>query len=174
MKIFVKFMIFSVVLAMAGPFVMKGPSGQPLVNLSNLMPSFDTSNIPGAGNLSGIAGSTNQMVGKQRFYKWKDKNGVWQFSQTAPPADVENEPVDVYPDANIIQSLSKDKIDLALGRTTPEPTSSVIKAPANPLDNMGSSLFPTTVPLDKIPELINNARAVQDMMNQRGEQLKNL
>ena len=166
-------MILSVVVAMAGPFIMKGPNGQPLMKLSDLIPSFDTSKLPGVDNFSEPT-DANNMLGKQRFYKWKDKNGVWQFSETPPPEEIQNKVVDVYPDANIIQSLSKDKIDSALGRPVAEISNNAIKPPKNPLDDMESGLFPTTVPLDKIPELINNAKSVQDMMNQRTEQLKDL
>lgn len=177
MKLFIKFMIFSVVVAMAGPFVMKGPNGQPLMDIRDLMPRVSSTSLsgllPGDADISTATDGATQMLGKQQFYKWKDKNGVWQFSQTPPPPGIENNTVDVYPDANIIQSMPKDKIDSALGRTVTETVNSVTKAPESPLDDLGTGLFPTTVPLDKIPDLINQAKAVQDLMNQRGEQLKN-
>ena len=176
MKMFVKFMIFSVVLAMAGPFFMKGSNGQALMNIKDLIPSFNMPTIPGGGKgeITSSVNEASQMLGKQRFYKWKDKNGIWQFSQTPPPEGVDTKAVDVYPDANIIQSMSKDKIANTLGLSKPQSMAQIKTNKKDPLEDMDSGLFPSTIPLDRVPNLINDAKAVQDLMNQRGEQLKNL
>ena len=178
-------MVLSVVLAMAGPFLMKGPDGQALMNLRDLipmpssMPSLDSFNLSGSENAIQPAGDHAQMVGKQRFYKWKDHNGVWQFSATPPPEGIETKTVDVYPDANIIQSMSKEKINRTLGFTNPKDdfiggNMPKLKMGDDPLGDNEAGLFPSTVPLNKIPDLINDAKLVQEMMNQRGEMLKNL
>lgn len=193
MKLFVKFMMFMLVLALAGPFVMRGPDGKPLMSLKDLsIPDFS---LPGTApeELSGKEpeawigwskdasepkkpkvyvidpNSQEPVVAKAGvFYRWKDKDGVWQFSNLPNPG-TPNIVVETDPNANVLQSLSSDKIDKALGRAvameTPEgdEAEDEDKGPDIPL--------PTTIPITEVPELINQAKAVQDLMNKRTEML---
>jgi hypothetical protein len=39
-----------------------------------------------------------------QLYKWKDSNGRWQYSNSAPPAGVKYETVDYVEDANVMPS----------------------------------------------------------------------
>lgn len=195
MKLFVKFMMFMVILALAGPFIMRGPDGKPLMTLSDLkLPSF-SSPLPKAPprELTGneqeawiswskdtpkksspkiyVIDPRNQAPIEQKagvFYRWKDQNGVWQFS-TKPNPNMPNIVVETDPNVNIVQSLSNDKIDNLLGRVKEVPE---IKAPEGPdVDGMPSIPLPTTIPITEVPELMDQARAVQDLVNKRTEML---
>lgn len=194
MKLFVKLMMFMLVLALAGPFIMKGPDGRPLMSLKDLsLPDFS---LPGKApeQLSGkeqeawIAWTDEQAAPKEPkvyvidpssqepvtakagvFYRWKDGNGVWQFSNL-PKAGTPNIVVETDPNANVLQSLSAEKIDKALGRTV------ALAAPegGNPGEGDGPDIpLPTTIPITEVPELINQAKAVQELMNKRTEMLNN-
>ena len=72
-KLFAKLMLFMLVLAMAGPFLLKGPDGRPLLSLSDLkLPSFSMPSVslPGSADLKEtppVASSNQQWI------QWSDK-----------------------------------------------------------------------------------------------------
>jgi len=51
-------------------------------------------------NLSSVV--TNEKV---QVYKWRDKNGVMQFSNTPPPAENQAEQVELNPNSNLMQAV---------------------------------------------------------------------
>ncbi|MCG8668582.1 MAG: hypothetical protein MI867_04145 [Pseudomonadales bacterium] len=189
MKLFVRMMMFMVVLALAGPFLLKGPNGQPLISLKDFnIPDFSLPKAP-QEDLSGkeqeawiswskdnpqaqqpkvyIIDPKSQQPMPQRpgvYYRWKDQNGIWQFS-TKPNPNTANIVVETDPNANVVQSLSNDKIDSALGRV--RETAPVQGAPSAPEES--SIPLPTTIPITEVPDLINQAKAVQDLVNKRTE-----
>ncbi|MCG8312236.1 MAG: hypothetical protein MI976_03385 [Pseudomonadales bacterium] len=199
MKLFVKFLMFLVVLALAGPFIMRGPDGKPLMSLQDLsLPDFSLpSGIPkgapkqltGNDEEAWIAWSKDKpnpsspkvyVIDPQNkqpiqakpgvFYRWKDAEGVWQFSST-PNLNTPNIVIETDPNANIVQSLSDDKIDSALGRV--KEVIADVDMPEGDGPELPSIPLPTTVPISEVPELINQAKAVQDLMNKRTELLNN-
>ncbi|MCG8312310.1 MAG: hypothetical protein MI976_03760 [Pseudomonadales bacterium] len=192
MKLFVKFLMFLVVLALAGPFIMKGPDGKPLMSLQDLslpsfsMPKVAPEKLTGNEQQAWIAWSKDKpnptapkvyVIDPQNkqpiqakpgvFFRWKDAEGVWQFSST-PNLNTPNIVIETDPNANIVQSLSDDKIDSALGRV--KEVIADVDAPAADAE-LPSIPLPTTVPISEVPELINQAKAVQDLMNKRTELL---
>jgi hypothetical protein len=192
MKLFVKLMMFLVVLALAGPFIMRGPDGRPLMSLKDLsipdfsLPKSAPEELSGNEQEAYIAWSKDE--GKPEgpkvyvidpkseapivaqagvYYRWKDANGVWQFSNLPNP-DSPNIVVETDPDANVLQSLSVDKIDAALGRVKePEPGEADEESEEGGLNIP----LPTTIPISQVPELMDQARAVQELVNKRTEML---
>ncbi|MBQ60897.1 MAG: hypothetical protein CMQ19_02365 [Gammaproteobacteria bacterium] len=73
-----KLVILAVFLACAGLFVIKGPDGTPLLTVDKLLedlPSSPSDLLPKELELP-----EEPLVTK--IYKWKDENGVWQFSNS--------------------------------------------------------------------------------------------
>lgn len=108
------------------------------------------------------------------FYRWQDANGVWQFS-TLPNRNTLNLVVRTDPNANVLQSMSQDDIDRAFGRQSASTQENSITK-NNPLASgkglEGSLLpVPTTVPVTEIPKLIEQAKDVQKIMEQRVQQM---
>ena len=194
MKLFVKLMMFLVVLALAGPFIMRGPDGRPLMTVQDLnLPDFSLPSVaPGTPSdkqqQAWITWSRDDSSAKQPkvyvidpsneqpstarpgvFYRWKDSDGSWQITGLPNP-NTPNIVIETDPDANILQSLSADKIDTALGRAKAIDSALPNKVESI-ADNMPSIPLPTTIPITEVPELINQAKAVQDLMNQRTEML---
>jgi len=62
-------MIVLVLLALALPFFMKGPSGQPIVTLDKVVGDTEGNIAPGE---------------PVEMYRWQDEHGVWQFGEEAP------------------------------------------------------------------------------------------
>ncbi len=75
MKLFYLLITLVLIAAVGAPFFLKGPTGQPLMRVDQVIddtvPSMPT-----------------------RVYRWQDKHGVWQFGES-PPEGVVAEPVDV-------------------------------------------------------------------------------
>ncbi|MBA55619.1 MAG: hypothetical protein CMK89_14285 [Pseudomonadales bacterium] len=107
---------------------------------------------------------------KNIYYRWQDDNGVWQFSEL-PNRNTLNMVVRTDPDANVLQGLSEDQIDAAFGRV--KNTNSIVEN--NPFAN-GEGLdqtlpIPTTIPIAEIPDLIEQAKDVQRIMDERMKQM---
>lgn len=182
MNLFIKFLFFIVILAIAGPFFMKGPDGKPLMSFDKLgIPSFsDLAKLSSAQKKTAPTNTDAETIthtsGGETFYKWQDQYGIWQFTTTPPPSQP-FETVETDPNANVIQSLSKDTIDTALGRVA-EVSDETAKtgeseAEKSPLEELGG-LSPTTVPITKIPKLLDDAKNVQNIMDQHAKQLEKL
>ena len=196
-------MMFVLVAALAAPFFLKGPSGRPLMTLQDLnLPSFA---LPGkaagpvevlSGKEDGASiqwGKTNSTANgalvkatdaegnllqetRNTYYRWKDKDGVWQFTKQPNP-NTENFLMKIDPNANIVQSLSQDSIDRAFGRKTKSEIQALdekskIKNPLLPGD--GSIPFPSTIPVDQIPQLIDQAKGIQELSLERQKTLDKL
>jgi hypothetical protein len=197
MKLFIKMMIFFVILAFAGPYLLMGPDGmQRLMAIKDFgLPSFDFSLpsldspqdlIPGDKNSQQwiqwaeekAPAQPDQLTRDQLamleiqaqeniYYRWQDDSGVWQFSEL-PNRNTLNLVVRTDPNANVLQGLSEEQIDVALGRFKP-PTNSIVEG--NPMAN-GEGLdneipIPTTIPVTEIPKLIEQAKDVQKLMEDR-------
>ncbi|OUS24387.1 hypothetical protein A9Q99_24555 [Gammaproteobacteria bacterium 45_16_T64] len=207
MKLFSKLMMFMLVAALAAPFFLKGPSGRPLMTLSDLnLPSFNVSSkVSGPVETltgedqnawiqwgSGKKGAPKPLqstidaegksiqAAKNTYYRWKDSEGVWQFTKQPNP-NAENFLMKIDPNANIVQSLSQESIDKAFGRVK-EPTlalggigKSEIKNPLS-LESIseGGIPFPSTIPIEQVPQLIEQAKAIQDISNQRDKIVQGL
>lgn len=208
-KLFNKLLMLMVVLALAGPFIMKRPDGQPLMSMKDLnlpaMPSSlgelwqrvvgsvsSNNSAPSspAGESAEAAGASitwSKQVAlpssfipqpgveypKQEgvFYRYKDAKGVWQFSDSPQPGTT-NFVSSIDPKANVIQSLDKDKIDAALGRTPPEPPPDQAKKEKKDDSLLSNIPLPMTVPVAEIPNLIQQAKDVQALTNERTKQLE--
>ncbi|MBQ74694.1 MAG: hypothetical protein CMQ20_06670 [Gammaproteobacteria bacterium] len=73
-----KLMILAVFLACAGLFFIKGPDGTPLLTIDKLLgdlPSSPSDLLPKDAKQQAAPAVT-------KIYKWKDDNGVWQFSNS--------------------------------------------------------------------------------------------
>lgn len=206
-KLFNKLLMLMVVLALAGPFILKRPDGQPMMSMKDLnlpaMPSSfgelwqrvigsvgnsvpspsggETAVPTGASiNWSNQAALPSSFVPqpgveypKQEgiFYRYKDAKGVWQFSDTPQPGTT-NFVSSIDPKANVIQSLNKEQIDTALGRTPPEPPPDQKKEEKKDDSLLSNLPLPMTVPVAEIPNLIQQAKDVQALTNERTKQLE--
>ena len=86
---------------------------------------------------------------KVQVYKWRDKNGVMQFSNTPPPAEKQAEQVELNPNSNLIQAV---KIPVE-----EEPDKPARMERPNPYSVGG------------MKEAMDAAKGVEDMMKKRQE-----
>ncbi len=210
MKLFIKFLLFLLVLACIGPYVLKGPDGQSflsLPNFSRILSDFRFSDwLPTSGSdaeptLTGGGTSnadtwiqwskTDHWLGPDKFtseqlvllelseqegiyYRWQDDNNIWQFS-SLPNKNTTNWVVRTDPNANVLQGLSKEEIDQAFGRQLATSNSITENNPLAKGEGLEQTLpIPTTLPMTEIPKLIEQAKDVQAIMEQRLEGMDKL
>lgn len=209
-KLFVKLVIFSLILALAGPFLLKGPDGTPLLSLADLKPSnlklpdfsfsqsatderdADPAALTGGGQ-HWIQWSDQQAarfnpdvltreqlaqldIREQAniFYRWKDANGVWQFS-ALPNRNTVNHVVRTDPDANVLQSLAQEDIDKVFGRVAANQNSITQDNPMANDKGLEKTLpIPTTIPVTEIPKLMEQAQDVQRIAEERLKQMDSI
>jgi hypothetical protein len=202
-KLFVKLMLFLLVLALAGPFVLKGPDGVPLLSLSDLklpdvssvLPAKDvaleSASEPGGQQWIQWSGrdaapfNPDKLTREQLaqldireqaniYYRWQDQNGVWQFS-SLPNRNTLNHVVRTDPDANVLQSLSQEQIDKVFGRVAPNENSITRDNPLANGKGLENSLpIPTTIPVTEIPKLLEQAKDVQKIAETRLKQMDSI
>jgi hypothetical protein len=158
------------------PMLLPGPDGKPLMKPSDWIPTGKSlSTIPsqfsrffgnikdvveqGRDGLEGFAGdSISSESGK--LFKWKDQQGQWHFTDTPGVDAVSQFEIDLPEVANVVEPPPQ----------MPERKSNSANAPSMP----GGIPLPTTVSPADIPKLIENAKNVQGLMDQRSEQLKKM
>ncbi len=127
----------------------KAPFSISMPSLSEAKESFN------APSLDGIMPHSTE-----KAYKWKDANGVVHYSSDAPQEGQNVELLNVNPNANLIQGIDIVEQD------TPEKN----PAPTEPSIAPGTNVYnPETV-----KKLIDDAKAVQETMNTRYENLEKM
>ncbi len=180
MKLFIKLMIFMVFMALAGPFLLKGPDGRPLLTLQKLgVPSLTQmiamvrNGIPSPATTNTEPSHTSVAPATRgnTFYKWQDKNGVWQFTSEPPPPPTTYNEIHTDPQANIIQSLPKNTIANTLGFSTPESSKEKTQDKEKSAADVASGLSLTTVPVSQIPQLMDDAKMARELMQDHQKSL---
>lgn len=162
MSLIIKFFAFILVLGLAGMFVLKDPNGQAFLSVDDFIP--DTSKI--TASVEKIL--PEQVVGggseKTMVYRWQDANGNWQFSDQ-PPSDVIAEQVliDTHLNSDIAPPTPKTKAPVSEQRSG----NAVWIGDSDSTPSIG-----TTVSPDKIEKLVDDAKNVQQLIDNRDQQLQ--
>ena len=95
-------------------------------------------------------------------YKWRDENGVWQYTST-PPAGGEAEKMVINRDQNIIAAVKSPQAE-------PETT---LKSGEEP-SGVGNEDTPALYSPEGIKSVMDQAKQVQQQMNERASQEKKI
>ena len=200
MKFFAKVLICVTLLAMAGPFFLKGPDGRPLIDarkfgvsamsdffsmFKNLMPGNSTHQIITDSDTE--QGEDNPhadlltMKGDVLYYRWQDENGTWQFTKTRPPEHVTDYiPIVTNVNANLMDSMRQDKIEETLGITKEDVIKHADRVSKDKADDVDLSEelaelgFEDANPLKSIPKILENTRQIQENAKQKQQILDSL
>ncbi len=141
--------------ALAIPFFMKNKQGDPMMSLpemKDLSPSSLVSNTP-------------NMSSDRTIYKWKDANGVWHYGDQPPEG------------SQFTTLVVNDKTNILQSTPVPEKTAPPNKATPN-TDNKNAYTPPKnnedTLTLDRALNIVDDAHAVREIMEQRNQQLDTL
>ncbi len=102
-----KFKIIMMLAALVGlavtPMVMMGKF-DPMAFFGGGLSEFEKLKSKAPKGLSSVV--TDEKV---QIYKWRDKNGVMQFSNTPPPDSIKGERIELNPNSNVIQAIKIEK-----------------------------------------------------------------
>ncbi len=162
------------ILGCAGLFVLKKPDGTPILSMQDFLPdisslTYDAKKlIRDAKNLTSSIGNNTEnntednteqtAQAESGIYRWKDSNGQWQFSDT-PPVNQAAEAM------NVSGNLNKDLV-----ATYEPPEEPVIEN--DTATSSTASLVPMTISPDEVSKLMEDVNNMQQLMDDRGEQLK--
>ncbi len=164
MKLFIKLMLFVVVAAVAAPFFLKSPDGEALV-------SWDRLQVPEVSlpDLGGTMEKVKENLGTEEavhakpveVFKWQDENGVTHYSDNSEQGRTARK-LTVDPNANLTHyepaKNSEYKEQAAVSRDEGDDSPDVS--------------FPISIPLGKVPALIDDARNVDKLQKERLERQK--
>ena len=124
MKLFAKFMIAALFIAMLLPFtILKGPDGRTLMSLSDInLPNFSLPKLPSLPKMpdaSSIGSADDSLRGKDIFYKWYDAQGNVQFTTEPPAEGIEYTVKGFDPDTNLIQAVEMPEPEPAPDESSP-------------------------------------------------------
>ena len=155
MKLLAKLLITALVLAGILPFtILKGPDGRPLMSFSDLkLPGVPTPEIPKSIE-DAIPDLPGGKAGEDVIYRWRDKNGILQFTNTPPPEGVEYTAKGYDPNTNLIQSveLPKDEPEQGKEVESGQQKNFELKSPYSP---------------EAVEKLFDDAEKVQKLINDR-------
>ena len=121
----------------------------------------DTPNPPllkGLGEVRSLAQDAgNKEADTTTVYKWQDESGEWHFSNNPPAEGIAHQVVTYRADTNTLSMP-----------TTPSPGSRPTEEDNDTAPQSSAELMPTP---GRIQKLLNDARAVQDLMDNRQQQL---
>lgn len=162
MKLFVKLMLFVVILALAGPFFIKGPNGQPMWQVSEVRNSivlgWDRLQRRFAGTVDG-AKQLPGMDSSVTVHRWQDETGQWHYTQNAPEGIV-SDTLLIDPQTNLISLPALPE---------PPPVEPEANAPAAPTPVQGP--IPS---IEQTRQLIEDAQALQGQVDKRDQKLREI
>lgn len=153
--------IIAIVLVGVAAFSHLNPSAQkslqPLLDGLNTVKSWFNNKISDIRK----SGQTNDQTSGTTVYKWKDREGNWQFSNQPPPEDVASSVTVYHTDTNVTQAQKPPPLPSEESTT---PTNNAV--PATP-----APLLPYTNP-ERVKQLMDDAKNVQNIMDQRQQAIE--
>lgn len=144
MKLFLKLLVFMLVLAVAAPFVLKDDAGRPLLDAGKLhMPELGKPPLPDLSRVGDMVDAARDKLEDKLartgdevrdeaaavIYKWRDAQGNWHFTDSAPEG-ISSERLTIAPeDTNVVR--------LGGGTTTAAEQSSQTNMAGNPPSRFG-------------------------------------
>ena len=169
MRFFAFLMIAVLILAMAGPFFIKGRDGRPLLTAGEVFPSGDELRGAARNGWNGLVRKAERMLDRQKdatppgqtmaIYKWQDTQGNWHYSDDPNPKGA-SEQMLVDPNANVVPGLPVE-------RTAP-PSGEPAAQPPKSQDDAGLPV-PISLSPGRVKELVEDAQRVQEVLDDRSE-----
>jgi len=186
MKLYVKFLLFAIVLAMMGPFLLKGEDGRPLVSFNDVfsdgdefsqgfdkmfgfLKQFKQFGSSALNQPSDDMESQQSVEGKTKVHRWKDAEGVWQFSD-ANTSGGDSEVVYIDPNTNILQynDLEELKKFQAQNKRKASASKAVQKSAAP------SGMPPITQAMDTMQKAQDVQQQIDDRYKKQQDYLNNM
>jgi hypothetical protein len=141
-----------VAIAFAESMLLKKPDGSAFIDFPV---DFLSTNLTGSKN------NESSNMTSQSFYKWQNEDNTWYYSGQ-PIAGKNIETVTVNTNTNLIQGSRREKNkELAVIGEKSKLKSESLAMP-----------LPMTVPIEKISKMLQNANNIQQLMDDRNQQIE--
>lgn len=163
MKLFVKLMGLMLVLALAGPFIMKGPDGRPLMEIADVKAGIARQWRALTTDVGRAAGNEN--AGQVEIHRWRDENGQWHYSDgdnAAPDAEV----LMVDPNVNVMDAPRQ----VARPVNPARETGTAVAAPAEGKPGIDIPL-PMTISPGQVKQVVDDAKGLESVLQDREKEL---
>jgi hypothetical protein len=166
MALFIKILLLLLVVALAAPFILNGPDGQPLMTLediqkpgalSNLAESISEVNWPFQGDEKSQPATPKS--GKRKIYSWRDEQGKVHYSNIAPTNSASVKTIQVDPNTNVVK-MAKPAEGQAASMPVEEEHSQTDSKP---------SMISVYTP-EGTQKLTDDARAIEDKLQERQQE----
>jgi len=159
------FTILMLSAALIGPFFLDNQDGEAMLSMPDISDLNPSKLISSASiGSSEEAGQPNDpLISSSRtVFKWKDEHGVWHYGDQAPEQNATVSTLNVDTNTNIIQSLKiEPEVEIP-------PDTEAVTGAITPMPTKGEDFLT----MDRAMNIMNDAKAVQGMMNSRNAQLK--
>jgi hypothetical protein len=152
-----------ILIGFVAPMITPGPDGQPLMTWRDWVPDKSSlvkllSFLEGAVEVidpEGSLSSSVDFIGEKKIYQWQDEQGHWYFTDNfeSAAAHAISKPLPEVKNFMVPLSLPETEVEAGLGLQE------------------GFNFSPTTVPIEKFPQLIEDARNIQKLSDKRARQL---
>lgn len=144
-------MLLVLIAAGLAPFFLKDQNGQPLFKIDDIkIPHITIPKLPGTNSA--------KTPHKIQLYRWQDKSGSWQFSNT-PPEGIHFEVMEVDANMNVVPAIQHKAI-VEQGEAGKKNTST-----DTPPD------MPSPYSIDQVQRLIGDAKAISATADERQKNL---
>ena len=172
MKTFIKLMALLLIMAIAGPFFIKGPDGRPLMpwpqwrwsTLASVLASVKhlIQPQPGPASVSNSEDKDKKST-FTKIFKWQDAEGTWHYSDMNTNMSHTSQELYLNPNANVVHLQLPKKTEAEQN-----------KSKVNNQKTLNSSVIPSTIPLSQVPQLVEQAQQVQGLLEERQKQYDQL
>lgn len=163
MKLFVKFLVFVLVLGVSGLFVLKRPDGKPWLDYRVFLNDIQTKFAEVKSLKKDLVDEVKDVAGGSEpqsttVYKWRDAAGVVQYSDTPPP-DGSGAVMVLNHATNIVQGTSVSARETAA--PTKNPSVTYLSKPEQDASQNDSMLK------GGLENVMHDAKQVQGLLDQR-------
>jgi hypothetical protein len=151
------------IIGFVAPMITPGSDGKPLMTWRDWVPDKSSlvkllSFLEGTVDVIDPEGSLSTSVDlfeKQQIYQWQDEQGLWHFTDNfeSAAAHAISKPMPKFKNFMVPLSLPETEVEADVGIQE------------------GFNFSPTTVPIEKFPQLIEDARNIQKLSDKRARQL---
>ena len=166
MGLFIKLLLLALVIALAAPFVLKGPDGEPMMSVADIKKPGSLQDMAGA--ISRVehpfkkigqeaADSPEPAASKTKVYSWRDEQGSLHYSNVAPSVSAKVKTLQINPNLNVIKMQKREEP----GKAT---NLAVAESPQNAAS--ASKVFKVYTP-QGAQKLFEDAKAVEQTLHDR-------
>ena len=150
---------------------MSNQKGKPMLSLPSMDDFKPDKFIPSSFKSNSHSGGSGETSSEEfssgtTVYKWKDEIGTWHYGDRPPTGSADVSTLQINSNTNIIQSLKVEPEEKKVHNKSDEKSSTAM----TPMPKNGENFLT----VERAFNALNDAKAVQGLMNDHNKQLKSM